>query len=82
MVADHDPDRAQEQARARQAEGVALAPSLVGLDGEEAAARATELGFEAQVVPPDVDALTADLRANRLRLFLDENGTVVRVRAG
>lgn len=80
--ADGARDRAQERAQVRQAEGQALAPSLVGLDGDEAARRATERGFETRVVPHSVEAVTADLNHNRLRLFLDENGNVVRAHAG
>ena len=82
MDADAERDRAQKRAQVRQAEGQALAPSLVGLDGDEAARRASERGFEAQVVPHSVEAVTADLNHNRLRLFLDENGNVVRAHTG
>jgi hypothetical protein len=82
MFADRERVRAQERAQDRQAKGQALAPTLVGLDGEEAVRRATEQGFEAQVVPHTVEAVTADLNHNRLRLFLNENGIVVRAHAG
>jgi hypothetical protein len=67
---------------ARLAEGAALAPSLVGLSREEATERVTERGFQADAIPPTAEAVTADLRASRIRLFLDENDVVVRAHAG
>lgn len=77
-------DRARSQARAvaRQAEGNTFAASLVGLDCDEAVRRSTDHGFEPQVIPHTVEAVTLDLRTNRIRLFLDEYGKVARAHAG
>lgn len=69
-------------AEERRAEGRAFGPSLVGLGVEEAVNRATDRGFDPQVISHRANAITADLRYNRLRLFLDEDETVVRVTAG
>ena len=82
MGAHDDRARAQDRARGRQAEGSVLAASLVGLDVEAALGQVEERGFDPQVVPHDVEAVTADLRHNRIRLFLDDKDTVVRAHAG
>jgi len=66
----------------RLAEGGALAATLVGLPSDEALARARERGFDAEAVPHWVEAVTMDLRPNRVRLRLDESGRVVRAWAG
>jgi hypothetical protein len=59
------------------------ASTLVGLDGREAKDAAVRSGYHrSQVVTPDVDALTADLDPFRIRLFVDEQGVVVRAKAG
>lgn len=63
-------------------EAAALAPTLVGLAEPDAVRRATEAGFEAQVVPPGVTALTMEFRPLRIRLFVDESGQVTRATAG
>ena len=60
----------------------ALAPDLVGLAAPDAVRRATEAGFDPQVVPPGVTALTMDFRPMRIRLFVDESGQVLRATAG
>lgn len=60
----------------------ALAPGLVGLAEADAVRRTAEAGFQPEVVPPDVTALTMDFRANRIRLFVDESGQVTRATAG
>ena len=59
-----------------------LAPSLVGLAEADAVRRASEAGFDPQVVPPGVTALTMDFRARRIRLFVDDFGQVTRATAG
>jgi hypothetical protein len=84
MSSDSDQHRARAQARAvaRQAEGNTFAASLVGLDCDEAVNRTSDRGFEPQVIPHTVEAVTLDLRHNRIRLFLDENGIVARAHAG
>ncbi|MFZ2016540.1 MAG: I78 family peptidase inhibitor [Nocardioides sp.] len=64
------------------AEARLLAPSLVGLDEADALRRAGESGFDPQVVPPGVTALTMDFRPRRIRLFVDESGQVTRATAG
>ena len=63
-------------------EGAALAPALVGLAEPDAVRRASEAGFEPDVVPPGVTALTMDFRPLRIRLFVDESGQVTRASAG
>ena len=63
-------------------EAAALAPALVGLAEPDAVRRATEAGFEPDVVPPGVTALTMDFRPLRIRLFVDESGQVTRASAG
>jgi hypothetical protein len=60
----------------------AFAPSLVGLGEADAVRRAAEAGFQPEVVPPDVTALTTEFRTNRIRLFVDESGRVRRATAG
>jgi hypothetical protein len=60
----------------------ALAPSLVGLTGEEAAAAATSAGFEPDVLPPGTTAVTMEFRPRRIRLFMDDGGRVGRATAG
>jgi hypothetical protein len=66
-----------EGASARLIEGNELAESLVGLDVTEAVQLATERGFEPRLIPHTVEAVTADLRLDRIRLFLDDTGVVV-----
>jgi hypothetical protein len=63
-------------------EAAALAPSLVGLAGAEAAATATSAGFDPAVLPPGTTAVTMDFRPRRIRLFLDDDGRVERATAG
>jgi len=63
-------------------EAAALAPSLVGLSGEEASAAATAAGLDPDVVPPGTTAVTMDYRPRRIRLFLDDAGRVARATAG
>jgi hypothetical protein len=82
VESDQDRTRAQARAVARQAEGNTFAASLVGLDREEAARRTTDRGFEPEAIPHTVEAVILDLRHNRIRLFLDENGKVARAHAG
>jgi len=78
----HD-EQADEQADDRPgAAAAALAPSLVGLPEADAVRRAVEAGFDPQVVPRDVTALTMDFRPLRIRLFLDDAGLVRRATAG
>jgi len=72
----------QEDFEARLEEGRTFAPTLVGLECDAAVERVTERGFDPQVVPHTAEAVTADLGANRIRLFLDEQGMVVRATAG
>jgi len=62
-------------------EAAVLAPTLVGLPEADAVRRARGGGYEPQVVPPDVTALTMDFRPRRIRLFV-EAGLVVRAIAG
>ena len=75
-------DSPQERFKARLGEGRAFAPSLVGLERQAAIERATEHGFRPEAIPTTVEAITADLVSNRIRLFLDEDGSVVRALAG
>jgi hypothetical protein len=63
-------------------EAATLAPALVGLAEPDAVRRAAEAGFDPQVVPPGVTALTMDFRPLRIRLFVDESGQVTRATAG
>ncbi len=62
-------------------EAAAFAPSLVGLAEADAVRRASGAGFDPQVVPSDVTALTMDFRPRRIRLFVDD-GLVTRATAG
>jgi hypothetical protein len=41
-----------------------------------------DAGFDPQVVPPGVTAVTMDLGPRRIRLFVDEGGRVERATAG
>ncbi len=85
MGSDQDRARAQAHAAAQAcalAEGNTFAASLVGLGWEEAIRRTTDRGFEPQAIAHTVEAVTLDLRHNRIRLFLDENGKVARAHAG
>ncbi|QIK65427.1 hypothetical protein G7072_02905 [Nocardioides sp. HDW12B] len=56
--------------------GSVLGDELIGLPGDVAFDRAVEAGFSPELVDPDVEAITADMRPKRLRLFLDETGVV------
>ena len=82
MGSDQDRARGQARAVARQAASSALAESLVGLQREQAVSRTMDRGFEPQVIPHTADAITMDLRHNRIRLCLDENDRVVQAWAG
>ena len=64
------------------ADAAAFAPSLVGLGSDDAVRRATEAGFDPQVVPPGVTAVTMDFRPLRIRLYVDDAGLVTHVTAG
>jgi hypothetical protein len=60
-----------------------FASSLVGLDGREAKDAAARSGYpRSQVITPDVEAVTADLDPFPIRLFVDDQGVVVRAKAG
>ena len=67
----------RERANTRLIEGNELAESLVGMDAGEAVRLATERGFDPEVLPHTVEAVTSDLRWNRITLVLDETGVVV-----
>jgi hypothetical protein len=56
--------------------GAELGDQLVGLPAEVAFERAVRAGFAPELVGPDVEAITADLRPGRLRLFLDAEDVV------
>jgi Potato inhibitor I family len=71
-----------EDFQARLAQGHEFAPSLVGLDRNEAIERGIERNFQIQAVTPTAEAITADLSSNRIRIFLDDKGVVVRAQAG
>ena len=60
----------------------ALAASLVGLGADDAVRRATDAGFDPQVVPPEVTAVTMDFRPLRIRLYVDASGLVTQATAG
>ena len=77
MGSDEERATPQDLANARLAEGNTCAASLVGLGHADAAGRARQRGFEPEVTPHMVDVIL-DLRPNRIRLLLDESGTVVR----
>jgi hypothetical protein len=66
----------------RLAEGRALASSLVGLGRDAAVERAAERGFRTQAVSSSATVVTTELAPNRIRLFVDADGVVVRARAG
>lgn len=74
--------RSEEEFRARLAKGREVASSLVGLDLPAAVQRVAQKGYEAEVVPVDVEAVTLDLDSRRIRLFMDEHNVVVRASAG
>jgi hypothetical protein len=63
-------------------ESNALAATLVGLTAEEASNLATAHGFQPQVIPPDRQVVTADLRSDRIRLLVDGSGVVTRAWGG
>jgi hypothetical protein len=63
-------------------ESNALAATLVGLTAAEACDVASAQGFQPQVIPPDRQAVTADLRSNRIRLVVDGSGRVTRAWGG
>jgi hypothetical protein len=62
--------------------GRSLAETLAGLSETEAAKRASAEGLAAEVVGPEVEAVTMDLVPNRIRLFADQEGVVRRATAG
>jgi hypothetical protein len=53
-----------------------LGDQLVGLPGEVAVERAERAGFAPELIGPGVEAITADLRPDRIRLFLDDEDVV------
>ena len=63
-------------------QGWTLAHSLVGLSATEAAQRVAAAGFDAEMVGPEVEAVTADLLPSRIRLFVDRQSMVLRATAG
>jgi hypothetical protein len=63
-------------------EGNVLAETLLGMTREQAIARATEMGFDPEAIPATAEAVTADLRVNRVRMLLDESERFVRAWAG
>jgi hypothetical protein len=77
-----DPDATHRRLRERHQQGGELAATLVGLTREEAVDRIDAAGFFAQVITPDVDALTMDLRFERIRVHVDDDGTVTKASAG
>jgi hypothetical protein len=75
-------DPVPEEATVPAADAAAFAPSLVGLGSDDAVRLATEAGFDPQVVPPGVTAVTLEFRPLRIRLYVDEAGSVTRATAG
>jgi Potato inhibitor I family len=69
------------QMQQRHKEGVALAKTLTGLSRSEAVERVTAAGLHPQVVTPEVEAITADLRFDRVFIFVDSEGLVTRASA-
>lgn len=63
-------------------EASALAGTLVGLASDDAVARVTAGGFDADLVPPGTTAVTMDFRPRRIRLFVDVGGRVARATGG
>jgi hypothetical protein len=59
-----------------------LLTEVVGRERAQAESTVAEAGFEPVVVPPGVTALTMDYRPRRIRLFVDDDGTVLRATAG
>jgi hypothetical protein len=70
------------QLQQRRREGAALAETLTGMSRSEAAERVTAAGFHPQVITLDLEAITADLRVDRVRIFVDTEGRVIRAHAG
>jgi hypothetical protein len=73
-----DPRRYMQQ---RLKEGAALAETLAGMSRSEAVQSVTAAGFHPQVITPDVEAITADLRFDRVLIFVDAEGLVIRANA-
>src|SRR6476660_8127841 len=63
----HAADMDQDEMLARQAQGQALAPSLVGLDRQTAVDRICEADFLAQPIPATAETISASLNFNRIR---------------
>jgi hypothetical protein len=63
-------------------EARAIANTLAGLTGTEAVRRVAAAGFDAVMVGPEVEAVTADLVPGRIRLFVDRDAKVLRATAG
>jgi len=61
--------------------GNALAVTLVGLPVDEATERVRAEGFDPQAIPQG-SVVTAELAPNRVRLLVDESGTVRRAWGG
>jgi len=61
--------------------GAALAETLTGMTRSEAVERVAAAGFHPQVITPDVEAITADLRFDRVLIFVDAEGLVTRANA-
>lgn len=77
-----EPRDLQREIREALQPGAVLAETLQGLSRSEAVERVTAAGFRAVVVPPDAQAMTADLRLDRVRVYVDAEGLVTRASAG
>jgi hypothetical protein len=73
-----DPRRRLQQ---RHKEGAALAEALTGMSRSEAVESVTAAGFHPEVITPDVEAITADLRFDRVLIFVDAEDLVIRATA-
>jgi len=62
--------------------GARLADTLVGLTVDDAKERIVAAGFDPQLVSPEVDAVTADMRPNRVSVAYDASGRVLRAWPG
>jgi hypothetical protein len=77
-----DDERRQER-DSRLAEGELLARAVVGRSEKSALRRARKDGFEVEVLSASGSGwLTSDLGFNRIRLYVDEKGLVVKASAG
>ena len=75
-------DEEAARIQSRLAEGSALADRLIGMLAEDATTLVLEAGFVPQSIPASATAYILDMRPDRVRFLVDEEGVVLSAWAG